>query len=69
MDHLEFRDDISDTSDGNLNNKLRTTGLRNSNAQQNGDLTRFSAYRGSQMRASQMRASNFHNMTPRLAAL
>jgi len=47
MDHLEFRDDVSDASDGNLNNKLRTTGIRNSNAQQNGDLTRFSAYRGS----------------------
>ena len=48
MDHLEFRDDDSEAGDGNLrSSKLRDTGLRNSNAQQNGDLTRFSAYRGS----------------------
>jgi len=69
MDHLEFRDDDSDAAgDGNPNSKLRNTGLRGSNAQHNGDLTRFSGYRGSQMRGSQVRGSYLYsNMTPRLA--
>lgn len=52
MDHLELRDDDSEGGGDTKDAKLRITGLRASSSQRNGDLTRFSGYRGSQMRMS-----------------
>ena len=44
MDHLELRDD--DSTDGAAGN-TKPGSLRSSGVQRNGDLTRFSGYRGS----------------------
>ena len=50
MGHLELRDDDSDAgvnANTSFNTKPSISGLRNSGAQRNGTLTRFSGYRGS----------------------